>query len=271
MKSVFVKNIEINNTKPFVLISGPCAIESLDHAMFMCGELKKITDKLGIPFIYKSSFDKANRTSVESGRGVGIAAGAAIFKQLKETYDCPMLTDVHEKNQVDFIARMVDVLQIPAFLCRQTDLIIACGKTGLCVNIKKGQFLAPGDMKNVIRKLESVSNTNILLCERGTTFGYNNLIVDFRGVAEMVSTGYPVVFDATHSVQRPGGGGTYTSGDREMVPILAKAAVAVGVGAVFIECHEDPDNAPSDGPNMMYLKDMEKLLRRLKELDEVVK
>ena len=271
MKHIKVGKIKIGNDLPFVLIAGPCAIESLDHAMFMCGELKKITDKLGIPFIYKSSFDKANRTSIESGRGVGIAEGAAILKKLKETYGCPVLTDVHETRQVDFIARVVDVLQIPAFLCRQTDLIIACGKTGLCVNVKKGQFLAPGDMKNVIRKLESVSNTNILLCERGTTFGYNNLIVDFRGVAEMVNTGYPVVFDATHSVQRPGGGGTYTSGDREMVPVLAKAAVAIGVGAIFIESHEDPDNAPSDGPNMIKLKDMENLLGKLKAIDELVK
>ncbi len=271
MKSVFVNDIEINNTLPFVLISGPCQMENREHAMMVSSKLKHITDNLGIPFIYKTSFDKANRTSIDSQRGIGFRDAMPIFDEIRRAVGCPVLTDVHNPAQCKTVAQHVDVLQIPAFLSRQTDLLVAAGKTGLPINVKKAQFMAPGDMKNVIGKIESTSNTNILLCERGTTFGYGNLVVDFRGIVEMGNTGYPVVFDATHSVQRPGGLGTSSSGDRTMVPPLAKAAAAIGVSAIFIECHEDPDNAPSDGPNSMYLDDMEQLLTELKAIDEVVK
>ncbi len=271
MKHIKIGKIKIGNDLHFVLIAGQCAIESLDHAMFMCGELKKITDKLGIPFIYKSSFDKANRTSIESGRGVGLAEGITIFRRLKEEFDCAILTDVHEIKQIDFITSVVDVLQTPAFLCRQTDLLLACGKTGLVINVKKGQFLSPEEMTNIVNKIESTGNENIMLCERGTTFGYNNLVVDFRSIPIMKETGYPVVMDATHSVQKPGGQGTSSGGNREYVPLMAKAALVQGVAAVFMECHQDPDSAPSDGPNMIKLKDMENLLGELKAIDELVK
>lgn len=271
MKSVFVNDIEIKNTNPFVLISGPCQMESREHAMMMSSKLKQITDRLDIPFIYKTSFDKANRTSYNSQRGIGLNNAMPVFDEIRRAIGCPVLTDIHTPLQCKTVSQHVDVLQIPAFLSRQTDLLVAAGKTGLPINVKKAQFMAPGDMKNVIGKIESTSNTNILLCERGTSFGYNNLVVDFRGIVEMGNTGYPVVFDATHSVQRPGGLGTSSSGDRTMVPPLAKAATAIGVAAIFIECHEDPDNAPSDGPNSMYLDDMEQLLTELKAIDEVVK
>ena len=271
MKSVFVNDIEINNKKPFVLIAGPCQLETRGHALKMSYELKKMTDELEIPFIYKTSFDKANRTSFESQRGIGLKEALPIFDQIRQDVGCPVLTDIHEREQCKEVAEHVDVLQIPAFLSRQTDLLLAAGKTGLPINVKKAQFMAPSDMKNVVKKIESVGNNNILLCERGTIFGYHTLVVDFRGIPEMAETGYPVVFDATHSVQKPGGQGTTSGGDRTMVPYLAKAALAVRVAAIFIETHEDPDNAPSDGPNMIKLSDMRVFLKQLKELDDLIK
>ena len=271
MKSVFVNNIEINNKKPFVLIAGPCQLETREHAMMMSTELRSLTDELGIPFIYKTSFDKANRTSFKSRRGIGLKEALPIFDQIRHDVGCPVLTDIHERGQCKQVAKHVDVLQIPAFLSRQTDLLLAAAKTGLPINVKKAQFMAPGDMKNVVRKIESVDNKNILLCERGTSFGYHTLVVDFRGIPEMAETGYPVVFDATHSVQKPGGQGTTSGGDRTMVPYLARAALAVGVAAIFIEAHEDPDNAPSDGPNMIKLDDMRNFLKELKAIDDLIK
>lgn len=271
MKSVPVGKLTIANNQPFALMAGPCVLESRDHAFMMCGALKEVTDKLGIPFIYKSSFDKANRTSVKAQRGMGLEAALKIFQEIKKEFDVPVLTDVHTPEQCAVVAEAVDVLQIPAFLCRQTDLLLAAGNTGRAINVKKGQFLAPWDMKNVAEKIASTGNEKIMLCERGVTFGYNTLVNDMRALPIMAETGYPVVFDATHSVQSPGGKGNATGGDRTMVPYLARAAVAIGVAAVFMETHQDPDSAPSDGPNMVRLEDMEKILRTMTEIDDIAK
>ena len=268
---VKVGDVEIGNHLPFVLISGPCQIESRDHAMEVASELKAICGKLGIPLIYKSSFDKANRTSASAARGIGMVQGLKILAEVRERFSIPVLTDVHLPDQCGPTAEVVDVLQIPAFLSRQTDLLLAAGETGRAINVKKGQFLAPWDMVNVAAKIASTGNHNILLCERGTSFGYNTLVTDFRGLPVMAQTGYPVVFDATHSVQQPGGQGTSSGGQREFAPVLARAALAVGVAAVFIESHPDPDNAPSDGPNMIPLEQMPALLARLKAFDELAK
>ena len=268
---VRVGGIEIGNRLPFVLISGPCQIESRAHALDVAAELKSVCAALNIPLIYKSSFDKANRTSATAARGIGMAEGLKILAEVRETLGIPVLTDVHLPEQCAPTAEAVDVLQIPAFLCRQTDLLLAAGHTGRTINVKKGQFLAPWDMVNVAAKIASTGNENILLCERGTSFGYNTLVTDFRGLPVMAATGYPVVFDATHSVQQPGGQGTSSGGQREFAPVLARAALAVGVAAVFIESHSDPDHAPSDGPNMIPLKDMPALLKRLKAFDELAK
>ena len=271
MKTVSIGSIKISNDLPFVLISGPCVLESRDHAFFMAGALKEITTKLGIPFIYKTSFDKANRTSIKGERGMGLDNAIEIFKDLKKEFGMPVLTDVHSPEQCEQLKGAVDVLQIPAFLSRQTDLLIAAAKTGLAINVKKGQFLAPWDMKNVAQKISDSGNENIMLCERGASFGYNTLVVDFRSLPIMAQTGYPVIMDATHAVQQPGGNGASTGGDRTMVPVMAKAAMAVGVAGVFMECHHDPDNAPSDGPNMVKLNEIEDLLKTMVQLDKIAK
>ncbi len=271
MKTVTVQNIEIANDKPFTLIAGPCQMESRDHAFEMCGALTELTRKLEIPFIYKTSFDKANRTSLKGQRGMGLEQALPVFTDLKKEFGVPCLTDIHTAEQCGPVAEIVDVLQIPAFLCRQTDLLLAAGETGAVINVKKGQFLAPWDMKNVAEKIASTGNEKILLTERGASFGYNTLVSDMRSLPIMAGTGYPVIFDATHSVQQPGGQGSSSGGDRTMVPVLARAAVAVGVAGLFVETHQDPDNAPSDGPNMVRLEDMENLLETLKRLDNTTK
>ena len=245
-------NFEIANDKSFTLIAGPCQLESEAHALKISSELKKITDELNINLIYKTSFDKANRTSLKGQRGIGLEKSLPIFDKIKKEVDVPILTDVHTTEQCSLVANHVDVLQIPAFLCRQTDLLISAAKTGKIINVKKGQFLAPWDMSNVIKKIEDSGNKNILITERGASFGYNTLVSDMRALPIMSKFGYPIVFDATHSVQQPGGMGEKSGGQREFVPHLARAAVAVGVGAIFMETHEDPDNAPSDGPNMIH-------------------
>ncbi|MBV6632578.1 MAG: 3-deoxy-8-phosphooctulonate synthase [Alphaproteobacteria bacterium] len=268
---VKVGDIEIANDRPFTLIAGPCQLESRDHAFDMAGALKELTARLGIPFIYKTSFDKANRTSVSGKRGVGLDKGLPILAELRKELEVPVLTDIHGPEQCEPVAAVVDVMQIPAFLCRQTDLLLAAGETGAVINVKKGQFLAPWDMGNVAAKIAATGNHNILLTERGASFGYNTLVSDMRSLPTMAETGYPVVFDATHSVQQPGGKGTSSGGQREFVPVLSRAAVAVGVGALFVETHQDPDNAPSDGPNMVPLDEMEPLLSKLQDLDRVVK
>lgn len=268
---ISLHNFKIGNDLPFTLIAGPCALESKDHAFDMAGALKEMTQKFGIPFIYKSSFDKANRTSLKAGRGMGIEKGLPIFEELRKKLNLPVITDVHAPEQCAEVASVVDVLQIPAFLCRQTDLLVAAAATGKVINVKKGQFLAPWDMKNVALKITESGNPNVMLCERGVTFGYNTLVNDMRALPIMAETGHPVVFDATHSVQQPGGAGTATSGDRRMVPFLARGAVAVGVAAVFTETHQEPDKAPSDGPNMMHLKDIPALLEQLVSIDRLVK
>jgi 2-dehydro-3-deoxyphosphooctonate aldolase (KDO 8-P synthase) len=273
MKNIQVNDISISNSLPIVLIAGPCQIESRDHAFYLALELKDITEKLGISLIFKSSFDKANRSSVKGQRGVGIDRGLRILRDIKDNFNVPVLTDIHESYQARIVADAgIDVLQIPAYLCRQTDLLIAAGETGLAINVKKGQFLAPHDMKNVAEKIASTGNERIMLCERGYTHGYNNLVVDMRSLPIMASTEYPVIFDCTHSVQQPGGLGASTGGDRGMVPYLARAAVATGsLAGVFIECHNDPDRAPSDGPNMIKMEDMESLLTQLIAIDRLVK
>ena len=259
------------NDKRLTIIAGPCALESRAHAMEMADALVKLSKKLGFGLIYKSSFDKANRTSLTSKRGMGLSKALPILAEVREKYGCPVLTDVHEREQCAEAAEYVDILQIPAFLSRQTDLLIAAGETGKAVNVKKGQFLAPWDMANVAAKIASTGNEKILLCERGASFGYNTLVSDMRSLPIMKQTGYPVIFDATHSVQQPGGQGTTSGGDRRMVPVLARAAVAVGVAGVFMETHQDPDKAPSDGPNMVHLKDMPKLLETLLAFDSLAK
>ena len=268
---VSIGNRAVGNDLPLALIAGPCAIESRAHALATATELAAITEARGMVLIYKSSFDKANRTSGASFRGIGMAEGLAVMAAVRETVGCPVLTDVHEPAQCAAVAEVVDVLQIPAFLCRQTDLIVAAAATGRVLNIKKGQFLAPWDMAQVAAKAAAAGNHDILLCERGVSFGYNTLVSDMRALPVLAATGYPVVFDATHSVQQPGGRGDRSGGQREFVPVLARAAVAVGVAAVFMETHEDPDRAPSDGPNMVPLSEMPALLDRLLAIDRVVK
>jgi 2-dehydro-3-deoxyphosphooctonate aldolase (KDO 8-P synthase) len=268
---VRVGGIEISNNCPFVLIAGPCQIESRIHALEVAHALREISGRTGVPVIYKSSYDKANRTSASAERGIGMAAGLGILSDVREATGLPVLTDVHAPDQCAAAAQAVDVLQIPAFLCRQTDLLLAAGETGRAINVKKGQFLAPWDMVNVAAKIASTGNHDILLCERGASFGYNTLVSDMRSLPIMARTGYPVVFDATHSVQQPGGQGTSSGGQREFAPVLARAALAVGVAAVFIETHPDPDHAPSDGPNMIPLRQMEALVTRLAAFDRLAK
>jgi 2-dehydro-3-deoxyphosphooctonate aldolase (KDO 8-P synthase) len=270
-RHVSVGQVTFGNDLPLALIAGPCAIESRQHALETAHALVELTGRIGLPLVYKSSFDKANRTSASSARGIGMADGLAILADVRERYGCPVLTDVHEPGQCAPTAEAVDVLQIPAFLCRQTDLLVAAAKTGRAVNVKKGQFLAPWDMVNVARKLEESGNPNVLLCERGASFGYNTLVSDMRSLPIMAQTGCPIVFDATHSVQQPGGQGTTSGGQREFVPVLARAAVAVGVAAVFMETHENPDRAPSDGPNMVPLSAMPALLETLQAFDRLAK
>ena len=264
-------NFEIANDKPFTLIAGPCQLENEQHAIKMSTELKKITSELGINLIYKTSFDKANRTSLKGKRGMGLEKSLPIFDKIRKEVGLPVLTDVHTAEQCKIVADHVDVLQIPAFLCRQTDLLIAAAKTGKIINVKKGQFLAPWDMANVIKKIEDSGNKNILITERGASFGYNTLVSDMRALPIMSKFGFPIVFDSTHSVQQPGGMGEKSGGQREFVPYLARAAVAVGVGAIFMETHEDPDNAPSDGPNMVPLNEVKNLLKKLTEIDKIIK
>jgi len=264
-------NFEIANDKPFTLIAGPCQLESEEHAIKISTELKKISQELGINFIYKTSFDKANRTSLKGKRGIGLDKSLPIFDKIRKEVGVPLLTDIHNAEQCSIVAKHVDVLQIPAFLCRQTDLLVAAAKTGKIINVKKGQFLAPWDMSNVIKKIEDSGNKNILITERGASFGYNTLVSDMRSLPIMAKFGFPIVFDATHSVQQPGGMGEKSGGQREFVSYLARAAIAVGVGAIFLETHEDPDNAPSDGPNMVPIKEVKSLLKKLTEIDKLVK
>lgn len=264
-------SVHFGNHLPLSIIAGPCAMESRDHALEMAAALSEIAGRLGLGLVYKSSFDKANRTSISSARGIGIDKALAIFAEVKERYGLPVLTDVHENDQCAAVAEVVDILQIPAFLCRQTDLLVAAAKTGRVVNVKKGQFLAPWDMANVADKVKAAGNPNVMLTERGASFGYNTLVSDMRSLPIMAETGAPVIFDATHSVQQPGGKGATSGGQREYVPVLSRAAVAVGVAGVFIETHQDPDKAPSDGPNMVPLKELEGLLAQLKAFDALAK
>jgi len=269
---VTIGAVRFGNALPLALIAGPCALESRAHALEMAAALKEIAARVGSGLVYKTSFDKANRTSVKSARGIGLDAALPIFAEIRDTLKIPVLTDVHDAEQCARVASAVDVLQIPAFLCRQTDLLIAAAKTGKVVNVKKGQFLAPWDMQNVVEKITGAGNKNVLVTERGVSFGYNTLVSDLRALPILKrTTGAPVIFDATHSVQQPGGQGTSSGGEREFVPVLARAAVAVGVAGVFIETHQDPDRAPSDGPNMMPLQEMEPLLRTLVEFDRLAK
>lgn len=272
-KTVKIGNFLIGNELPLTLLCGPCQIESRQHAIDICGAMSEITNKIGMNYVFKASFDKANRTSINGARGVGIEEGMRTFDEIKKLYNnIPIVTDIHEVWQCEEVAQHVDMLQIPAFLCRQTDLVVAAAKTGKVVNVKKGQFLAPWDVANIVKKVTDSGNNNVCITERGTSFGYNTLVVDMRGFPQMAElTGCPVIFDATHSVQQPGGHGTSTGGQREFAPVLARAAVAVGVGAVFIETHENPDKALSDGPNTIPLHDMEGLLMQLKEYDAITK
>lgn len=269
-KQFEIGDISVSNDLPFSLLAGPCQIEGLDHALFMAEKIANACEQADVQFVYKSSFDKANRSSISTARGVGIDEGLEILARVKSEFGCSALTDIHDANQCAKVAEVVDILQIPAFLCRQTDLLLAAGATGAAINVKKGQFLAPWDMKNVADKIASTGNERIMLCERGTSFGYNALVSDFRSLPTMAETGYPVVFDATHSVQQPGGLGTTSGGDRRFVPVLAKAAVAVGCAMLFIETHQDPDNAPSDGPNMVPVDELADLLKVLKRVEAAV-
>ena len=265
-------NVAFGNDLPLTLIAGPCQLENRDHAMMMATKLKEITQKLGIGFVFKTSFDKANRTSLAGVRGSGLEQAIPVFNEIKSELGVPVLTDVHEIDHCERLVGVVDVLQIPAFLCRQTDLLVAAAKTGLVVNVKKGQFLAPWDMKNVVAKITESGNKNVLVTERGSSFGYNTLVTDMRALPQMAhDTGFPVIMDATHAVQQPGGQGTSSGGDRRFAPVLARAAVAVGVAGVFIETHDNPDSAPSDGANMIALKDMEAFIKTLMEIDAVAK
>ncbi len=273
MIKIELNNFKISNDLPFVLIVGPCVIENETHSLFMAEKINKICEKLKINFIYKSSFDKANRSSIKSNRGVNIKEAVTIFKKIKNNFNCSILTDIHNEYQCEFLSEedSIDILQIPAFLCRQTDLLIAAGKTKKIINVKKGQFLSPYDVKNIFQKIESTQNKKILITERGTSFGYNNLISDFRALEIMKKFDYPVIFDATHSVQEPGGLGNRSGGKREFISSLAKAAVAIGVAGLFIETHQDPDNAPSDGPNMINIDDLDFLIEKLIKLDQISK
>ena len=270
-KHVSVGNVTFGNDLPFVLIEGPCQIESLDHALMMAQRINEAAQKAGVQFVYESSFYKANRSSISTVRGYGLEAGLDILAAAKERFRCPVVTDVHTAEQCASVAEVADILQIPAFVCRQTDLLVAAGETSATGNVKKGQFLAPWDMKNVAEKTASTGNERILLCERGTSFGYNTLLKDFRALPIMAETGYPVVFDATHSVQQPGGRGTLSGGERRFVAVLSRAAVVIGRAAVFIEMHEDPDNAPSDGPNMVAVGKLEDMLAALNGIEEAVR
>ena len=268
---VQIGDFAVGGKLPIALISGPCQLETLDHARMIAGRLVEACQATGTRFVFKASYDKANRSSLISERGLGIEAGLDILARIREEFGCPVLTDVHEVAQVARAAQTVDVIQIPAFLCRQTDLLLAAGETGKVINVKKGQFLAPWDMVQVAAKIASTGNTQILLCDRGTSFGYNTLVSDFRGLPIMAATGYPTVFDATHSVQQPGGQGTVSGGQREFAPVLARAACAVGVNMLFIETHQDPDNAPSDGPTMIPIDQMEGLIDKLCQIDRLIK
>ena len=273
MKNITVNcdGVKISNQEKICLIAGPCQLENEQHALDMAGKISEISKKYNIGFIYKTSFDKANRTSLKSKRGVGLEKSLPIFDKIKKQINVPILTDIHNAEQCSIVANHVDVLQIPAFLCRQTDLLVAAAKTNKVINIKKGQFLAPWDMSNVVEKISDTGNSNILITERGASFGYNTLVSDMRSIPIMAQTGYPIVFDATHSVQQPGGMGDKSGGERKFVSHLSRAAVAVGIAAVFIETHQDPDNAPSDGPNMVPLNEMDSLVNKLLEIDKLIK
>ncbi len=271
MKTVEIGSLAVSNTTPLTVIAGPCQLESLDHARMIAGHMAEVCAKTGAQFIFKGSYDKANRTSLSGKRGLGMDEGLRILSAMREEFGCPVLTDVHAPDQCAPVAEAVDVLQIPAFLCRQTDLLLAAGETGAAINVKKGQFLAPWDMANVAEKVASTANERLLLTERGVSFGYNALVADMRSLPEMAKTGYPIVMDATHAVAQPGGLGGSSGGQREFAPVLARAAVAVGVAGVFLETHQDPDNAPSDGPNMIRLEDMGGVIEVLMALDKVAK
>ncbi len=271
IKVIKINNYNISNEEKVTLISGPCQIESREHTLFMAENIKKICDKLGINLIFKSSFDKANRTSLESKRGLGLEKSLKIFEEVKSKFNIPVLTDVHTNDQCEIVSKYVDVLQIPAFLCRQTDLLVAAAKTKKAVNIKKGQFLAPWDMENVIKKITDTGNENVLVTERGASFGYNTLVSDMRSLSIMKQFGYPVVFDSTHSVQQPGGKGTSSGGQREFIYDLTKAAVSIGVSCIFLETHDNPNKAPSDGPNMLPLKNLESFLKNILQIDNLIK
>ena len=270
-KIIDINGVKIGGKEPFALITGPCQLESLDHARMMAERIAEACAPTKTGFIFKASYDKANRSSISTKRGLGMEEGLTILSKIREEFGCPILPDVHDAHQCAPAGEAVDVIQIPAFLCRQTDLLLAAGETGAAINVKKGQFLAPWDMGNVAEKIASTGNERIMLCDRGTSFGYNTLVSDFRGLPIMAATGYPVVFDATHSVQQPGGQGTTSGGQREFAPVLARAAVAVGVSALFIETHEDPDNAPSDGPNMIPIEEMKALIGNLARYDSISK
>jgi 2-dehydro-3-deoxyphosphooctonate aldolase (KDO 8-P synthase) len=270
-KQISLNKFDVSNDLPFFLISGPCQLESRDHAMFMADEIKKITNKLKINLVFKTSFDKANRTSIKSQRGLGLDKSIRVFEEIKKNLELPILTDVHTSEQCNQVKDVVDIIQIPAFLCRQTDLLISAAKTNLVINVKKGQFLAPWDMKNVVKKISDSNNDKILITERGVSFGYNTLVSDMRSISVLKKEQYPVIFDATHSVQQPGGKGDASSGEREYIYDLSKAAIAVGVAGLFLEVHDNPDNAPSDGPNMLKLSDLERFLINIKKLDDLIK
>lgn len=271
MKQIDIAGLRVSNDQPLTLIAGPCQLESADHAQMIAGTLKEACDAAGAQYIFKGSFDKANRTSLNAAPALGLDKGLAVLQSVKDTISVPVLTDIHEQDQCAPVAEVCDVLQIPAFLCRQTALLQAAGRTGAAINVKKGQFLAPWDMPNVVTKIESTGNQRILLTERGASFGYNRLVVDMQSLPEMARTGYPVVMDATHAVAQPGGMGTASGGQREFAPVLARAAVATGIGAVFTETHQDPDNAPCDGPNMIYLDQMPRLIETLMAFDSIAK
>lgn len=271
MKHIKIAGLTIGNDCPLTVIAGPCQLETADHARMIAGKMKEACAAAGAQYVFKASYDKANRTSLSGKRGLGLEEGLKVLSDIRREFDVPVLTDVHTEEQCAVAAEAVDILQIPAFLCRQTDMLLAAGKTGKAVNIKKGQFLAPWDMANVVAKVESTGNENILLTERGASFGYNALVADMRSLPIMAQTGYPVVMDATHAVQQPGGQGGSSGGKREFAPVMARAAVSLGIGAVFIETHEDPDSAPSDGPNMIYLDQMPKLIETLMAFDQLAK
>jgi 2-dehydro-3-deoxyphosphooctonate aldolase (KDO 8-P synthase) len=271
MKHVSIGKITAGNDLPLTVIAGPCQLETLDHARMIAEQMVRACETAGAQYVFKASYDKANRTSLGGKRGVGMDEGLTILAKIREEFGCPVLTDIHSEAQCAPVAQAVDILQIPAFLCRQTDLLLAAGETGAAINVKKGQFLAPWDMANVVSKLESTGNTRLLLTERGTSFGYNTLVADMRGLPIMAQSGYPVVMDATHSVQQPGGQGGSSGGQREFAPVMARAAVSLGIAAVFIETHEDPDNAPSDGPNMIPLSQMPRLVASLMSFDALAK